>query len=295
LLGGWRVRFVVLSALFVIAMYLAGVLAYAVGSFLLMRPHATARTLGLSVRELARETVLAAVTQPFLLLYYVVGRRMGPRLLSNVHPDGVPVVLVHGYMQNRVGFVGLARALARRGIGPLYGFNYPWFSSIGSNAKRLTHFVARVREETRAAYVDLVCHSMGGLVAIEMLSQAGQNAGVRRLVTIATPHAGVAWQGPLLGVDAESLRRGSKLLTTHAGNKLAVPALSIFSTHDNIVYPMETARLSGRGGKDVEVDGVGHLAILFSPEVADHVADFLREPAPAPAIVDIDDDHARDA
>jgi hypothetical protein len=97
--------------------------------------------------------------------------------------------------------------------------------------------------------------------------------------------------GPLLGVDAESLRRGSKLLTTHAGHELAVPALSIFSTHDSIVYPMDTARLSGRGGNDVEVDGVGHLAILFSPDVDNHVADYRREPAPAPApaIVDVAD------
>jgi pimeloyl-ACP methyl ester carboxylesterase len=278
-------RLFLLASLGVIAIYLGGVLVYAIGSFLLMRPHAAARTLGLSVRELARETALAALTQPLMFLYYVVGHRMGPAL-SKAHGDGTPVVLVHGYMQNRVGFVGLSRALARRGIGPLYGFNYPWFSSIAANARRLAMFIARVREEAGAERVDLVCHSMGGLIAIEMLSQAGQTAGVRRLVTIATPHAGVAWQGPLFGVDAGSLRRGSKLLTTHAGYKLAVPALSIFSTHDNIVYPMDTARLAERGGKDVEVAGVGHLAILFSPDVADHVAEFLREPAPAPAIVE---------
>jgi len=284
LLGLCGVRFAVLTLAVTTTVYLVAVFVYALGSFGLMRRHATARTLGLSVRQLARETLLAAVTQPFLLLYYVVGQRMG-RPLSRAHPGGVPVVLVHGYMQNRVGFVGLARALARRGIGPLYGFNYPWFSSIAQNAKRLGRYLERLRAETKSDVVDVVCHSMGGLVAIEMLSQAGEKAGVRRLVTIATPHAGVAWQGPLLGVDAGSLRRGSKLLTTHAGYKLSIPALSIFSTHDNVVYPMQTSSLAARGGRDVQVEGLGHLSILFSPEVADRVAEFLREPAPAPAIV----------
>jgi pimeloyl-ACP methyl ester carboxylesterase len=227
------------------------------------------------MRQLLRETLLAALTQPFVLLYYVVGRRMGRTLYRG--RGEVPVVLVHGYMQNRVGFFGLARALARRGLGPLYGFNYPWFASIEQNADRLARYVDGIRKETQASAVDLVCHSMGGLVAIEMLARRGASAGVRRLVTIATPHAGVTWKGPLLGTDAGSLRRGSKLLTTHAGYKLALPAMSIYSSHDNVVYPKETSRLGERGGTDVEVEGLGHLSILFSGAVADRIAQFLRE------------------
>ena len=39
--------------------------------------------------------------------------------------------------------------------------------------------------------------------------------------------------------------------------------------------------LTKRGGRDVEVSDLGHLAILFSPIVADHVATFLAEPQEA--------------
>lgn len=298
-----------------------GVLVYVLGSFALMRPHTTSRTLGLSMRELLREVILASITQPFLPLYYLIGKRMEPLLSRRVplREGAVPVVFVHGYMQNRVGFLGLARALARRGIGPLYGFNYPWFASIASNAKRLERFVQSVCKETKHDAIDLVCHSMGGLVAMEMmrveaerwrqqekehekeqeqkpLATAESNAraarenarremNVRRCVTIATPHGGVAWRGPILGVGATSLRRGSQLLSAHAGYSVEVPTLSVFSSHDNIVHPKETAQLAGRGGKDVEVDGVAHLSILFSPAVAEHVALFLSEPGPSGAIV----------
>lgn len=288
------------------------VLVYALGSFALMRPHTTSRTLGLSMRELLREVVLASITQPFLPLYYLIGKRMEPLLSRRVplREDAVPVVFVHGYMQNRVGFLGLARALARRGIGPLYGFNYPWFASIASNAKRLERFVQSVCKETKHDAIDLVCHSMGGLVAMEMMrveaerwrqqekklavaessaraarENARREMNVRRCVTIATPHGGVAWRGPILGVGATSLRRGSQLLSVHAGYSVEVPTLSVFSSHDNIVHPKETAQLAGRGGKDVEVDGVAHLSILFSPAVAEHVALFLSEPGPSGAIV----------
>jgi pimeloyl-ACP methyl ester carboxylesterase len=268
------------------AIVFVAIIGYVLGSFFLMGRHVTARNLGVSLRALLRELWIAFWTQPFLPLFYLFGHRMdslfvqrGKEGLAKGH---VPVVFVHGYMQNRVGFVGLARALRRAGLGPLYGFNYPWFASIASNAKRLDRFVQRVCKETGSAAVDLVCHSMGGLIAMEMMGDEarGEKLAVRRCVTIASPHAGVMWQGPLLGIGATSLRRGSKLLEAHAGTKLAVPTLSIYSSHDNVVHPKESSSLALRGGRDVEVAGHAHLAILFAPEVADHVAAFLAEPDP---------------
>lgn len=263
-----------------------GIVGYVLGSFLLMGRHVGARQRGASLRALVRELWIAFWTQPALPLFYLFGHRMdslfaqrGEEGLAN---ERVPIVFVHGYMQNRVGFVGLARTLARRGLGPLYGFNYPWFASITSNARRLDRFVARVCKESGSPAVDLVCHSMGGLVAMEMMRDEArrEKLAVRRCVTIATPHAGVMWQGPLLGIGATSLRRGSKLLEAQAGTKLAVPCLSIYSSHDNVVHPKQSSSLAVRGGRDVEVANHAHLAILFAPEVADHVAAFLVEPDP---------------
>ena len=257
--------------------FLAGLAVYVFGSFLLMGRHVGRRHYRQSLRELGRELWIAGLTQPILPLFYLFGRRM-----QRGKAGQVPIVFVHGYMQNRVGFLGLARALARQGRGPMFGFNYPWFASIAWNARRLERFVQRVCEETGSGGVDLVCHSMGGLIAMEMLRDEARRADVkvRRCVTIATPHAGVLWQGPLLGIGATSLRRGSKLLEAHASVKLDVPCLSVFSSHDNVVHPKESSSLLQRGGRDVEVDGPGHLAILFSPKVAEHVASFLAEPDP---------------
>lgn len=269
-----------------------GFASYGLVSFAMMRPYATARTFGVSVRSLAREALVAAVTQPFLPLFYVLGRRMEPRWIRRAQGfvSPVPIVFVHGYMQNRVSFLGLARALATKRIGPLYGINYPWFASMASNASRLEHFVERVCAETKSAAVDVVCHSMGGLVAMETIrcEAKSETLKVRRFVTIATPHGGVMWRGPLIGSDATNMRRGSKFLDAQAGYALKLPMLSIYSDHDNVVFPKETASLRGRGGRDVVVEGLSHLAILFAPEVAEHVAAFLLESddaQPAPVIV----------
>jgi triacylglycerol lipase len=247
-----------------------GILVYVVGSFLMMRAHVVPRPFARALREALREMAWAMLTQPLVPLYYFVGRRLAPG-------TGTPVVAVHGYTQNRVNFLALARACRRAGVGPLYGFNYPWFASIHGNAARLARFVERVARETGAPQVDLVAHSLGGLVALEYLATSGRDR-VRRLVTIASPHAGVAWRGPILGAAGSAMRAGSPFLVERAGHPVPVPCLSIYSTHDNIVHPPATSGLVHRGAQDLPVDHVGHLTILFEPTVVRATVDFLSAP-----------------
>ena len=247
------------------------VFGYVAGSFFFMRAHTEARGLAASFRAALRETFWVILTQPLLPLYFFVGRRMG-------RGDGQPVVFIHGYLQNRVNFLGLARALTRAKVGPLYGFNYPFTSDIVASAKRLARFVEDVCRETGRPQVDLVAHSLGGLVALEYMHSDQGMACVRRCVTVASPHAGVTWRGPVLGLSGTQMRQGGGYLKERAERVLGIPTLSIFSTHDNIVHPPTTSALAGRGGIDFEVRDLGHLAILFAPEVATEVTRFLGAP-----------------
>jgi pimeloyl-ACP methyl ester carboxylesterase len=251
----------------VVAALAVGIFVYVAGSFLLMRAHVAPRPEHRALREALREAMWAWLTQPILPLFYFVGRRMAPG-------TGTPVVAVHGYTQNRVDFLGLARACKRAGVGPVYGINYPWFGSIRGNARRLSRFIERVVRETGASRVDLVAHSLGGLVAMEYLHTAG-NVQVRRIVTIASPHAGVPWQGPIPGKAGDSMRAG---LVAHASKPVPVPCLSLYSTHDNVVHPPSTSELAHRGGQDRAFQDTGHLSILFEQDVLQAVVEFLRAP-----------------
>ncbi len=260
-------RLLVASAL-VVAALLLGILGYVGGSFVAMRAHVEPRPRGRAVREALREIGWSVLTQPLLPLFYVVGRRLA-------RGAGTPVVAVHGYSQNRVDFLRIARACAAAGLGPVYGFNYPWFATIEGNARRLARFVERVCRETGAPRVQIVAHSLGGLVTMEYLARGG-DARVERLVTIASPHAGVAWPGPIPGAAGSMMRAGSAFLRAHAGRPVPVPSLSIYSSHDNVVHPPRTSALAHRGGRDRMVAHLGHLAILFDAEVAREVVEFLR-------------------
>ena len=245
-----------------------GVLIYVVVTFWYARRHFPPRPFRASARAIARELVLAFLVTPVLVLYVLGGRRMAPG-------KGTPIVLVHGYTQNRGTFVGVVRALRRAGLGPIYGYNYWSFQDVRKSALRLARFIQRVRRETGAPAVDIVAHSMGGLVAVECMRAVPKR--VRRLVTIASPHSGVLWRGPILGRGGAQLRRGSGFIERHKERVLGVPVLSIASTHDNIVFPATQASIAHRGGRDVLVDGLGHLTILFDSRVTSEIAAFLRD------------------
>lgn len=252
-----------LLVLAVIVILLAPALVYLFGSFYLMAAHVDSRPGKHGAAAMLRELFYVLITQPLIPFYFFIGRRMGPG-------DGVPVIFIHGYFQNRADFIWMARQFRKASLGPLYGFNYPWFDSVDNNVTRLARFVERVCAETGAAQVNLVAHSLGGLVTLDYdQSPAGQGR-VARCITIGTPHAGVKWRGPIPGRSGAALRRGGPQERT-----VVSPTLSVYSTHDNIVHPPATSELSARGGQDVAIEGLGHLSLLYSPEVVRVLIEFI--------------------
>ena len=212
--------------------------------------------------------------------FWIVGRRLGPRRVRRAgDPGRRPVIFIHGYAQNRVDFLFLASRLRRRGFDALFGFNYAWVSTLEASAARLDRFVEEVCAECEVDRVDLVCHSMGGLVAMQYLHSPSGTRRVARCVTLATPFGGVRWRGPLLGRAAIALRKGFPFPEGPPAS-LPVALLSVFSRHDNVVHPASTTSLERVGGRHHEAGTMGHLVILFDGQGADVVADFLLEEAP---------------
>ena len=82
---------------------------------------------------------------------------------------------------------------------PVFLFPYDWRRDIRDTAKLLGDFVQEVLSRTRllkhyanpeGLKVDLVGHSMGGLVITEYLAQAGRSADVGKVATLGTPFRG---------------------------------------------------------------------------------------------------------
>ncbi len=193
-----------------------------------------------------------------------------PRRDPPLAPGGpMPVIVVHGYFSNRGTVSALVRALDAAGAGPVL---VPSFPAVVAPIETFTDHLARVVDdvlrETGHEKVILVCHSMGGLVARAYLATYGE-AAVARLVTLGSPHQGTAIAGLGTGRNAAQMRQGSdflrRLAEREAASPPAVPCLSVYSLHDNLVAPQHSSRLPW--ARQAAIHGVAHVAMLGDPRV----------------------------
>jgi len=215
------------------------------------------------MRALAREWAVAvamSAARPvgFLGLPVSLRQRVGPR----------PVILLHGYAMNRANFLPLARRLAGAGLGPVFGFEYWSLGRTSRAAKRLGRYVERVCEATASPRVDLVGHSMGGMVSRYYAALDGGAPRVRNLITVGSPHRGTDVSGFGLGRPSRELVPGSPLLERLDTARLPaeVKCTAIWSRSDALVPGAGSAHL--RGVEEIIYDDLGHLSLLTSRRVA---------------------------
>lgn len=187
-----------------------------------------------------------------------------------------PVIVVHGYAMNRANFLPLARRLARAGLGPVLGFEYWTLGKTASAAKKLAEYVDEVRAATGAAEVDVIGHSMGGMVGRYYVQLGGGDGVVRNLVTIGSPHAGTDVSAVGIGRPTKELFFGSTLLERlrFAPLPRQTRMTVIRSRSDALVPGARQARIVGV--EEIVYDDLGHLSMLASKRVAQVIIDRLR-------------------
>ncbi|MBY8880417.1 esterase/lipase family protein [Actinacidiphila acidipaludis] len=185
-----------------------------------------------------------------------------------------PVLLVHGFVDNRSAFALLRRSLQRNGWTRIQAVNYsPLTSDVRTAAAVLGTHIERICEESGERRVDIVAHSLGGLIARYYVQRLGGDAQVRTLVTLGTPHNGTRAIPALIPHPlARQMRPGSAVL-----EELAKPVrrcrtrfVAFWSDLDQLMIPVESARLEhpGLSAKNIKVTGIGHLALPVHGAVA---------------------------
>lgn len=207
-----------------------------------------------------------------------------------------PVVIVPGFTTGpivSIGYVPLKTRLEAAGydvtllVYPDYGLG-----DITNNAQRLKSTVAAVKARTGAAKVDLVAHSMGGLVSRDYVKNLGGASSVDALIMMGTPNYGtglanLATLVNCVGITAcDQMARGSSYLAAlNAGDDTigSVRYTSIATVTDEVVVPYSTSFLANDGNiQNVTVQSQcwnrwpGHLTLITDGAVADGVRDALR-------------------
>ncbi len=187
-----------------------------------------------------------------------------------------PVLLLHGLFNNRASWFWLKWQLRKQGFNNLATINL----SSWHNEEVLTEIVAKKVDELRHRLgvdkVHLVGHSMGGIIARNYMQQRGGTAKIDRCVCLGSPHLGSKLAPFALSPLGRVLIPGSDFLRRLAAAPApeGVKISNIFTIKDNMVVPNVNACLPW--GNSIELDGLGHTALIYRQPAVQAVIDALR-------------------
>lgn len=188
------------------------------------------------------------------------------------------VVFVHGLAANRSGFLPLQTVLRLAGHRRQLAVSFRSRGSIEALALQLKRELDR---RVGGGRIDLIAHSMGGLIARFYLQQLGGERRVDRLITLGTPHRGTHAASFLPSPLVRQLLPDGPFIR-HL-NALPPPErtrmTSIVGGRDLLVQPVEAAACPF--GEVRRLDDLGHLELLFRPEVFAEVTLAMRDDRPS--------------
>ncbi|VVD69904.1 esterase/lipase family protein [Pandoraea anhela] len=197
----------------------------------------------------------------------------------------VAVLLLHGYGCNRAFWLRFSRHLADAGYHSDAINLAPLLGDIDDYAETIAEAVQALAERTRAPVV-IVGHSMGGLAARACLRRY-PTLPVVHTVTLGSPHFGTLHARHGIGRNVRQMGIGSEWLVALASSEKdseRARITSIYTAHDNVVYPVRTSILPG--ARNIAIEGLGHVSLGTHPrsralvlETLERVAQGLRHGA----------------
>ena len=196
-------------------------------------------------------------------------------------PKKNPIIFVHGLYHNHTGWYLYLRWFRRWGWSHAKAINLRGkFRSIHEFARILADEVEKVMAESQSDQVDLVGHSMGGLVIRSYLTEDHARAKIRRVVTLGSPHGGSKLAVLGLGQAAKEMVPGSAFLQS-LSQGVQMPQgggfYSIYTLVDNMVLPNESTKLAWDGVKNLETRIIDHVGLVFCKQTARLVRECLEE------------------
>ncbi|MEV4702122.1 alpha/beta fold hydrolase [Actinoplanes sp. NPDC049316] len=190
-----------------------------------------------------------------------------------------PVVFVHGYTGSASNWTTAESLFRAAGYSSseLYAYEYNSYGDNMTNARGLATFVSQVRSRTGAAKVDIVNHSMGGLVSLWYVKQLGGAQYVGHLASLAGANHGTTSAGAcLIFVTCRQMYPGSSFIATlSAGDETpgSTRYATWYSPCDGVILPYTSTVLSGAANNYVLCEN--HLTYLTDTSILAQVRTFL--------------------
>ena len=194
-----------------------------------------------------------------------------------------PVVLIHGFMGTRGSMYPLEKRLEEDGF-CVFSFNLGLINvrNIRTSAFRIHRKIEALLEQTGVEEIDIIGHSMGGLIGLYMIKKLGAHKRVKRFILLGSPvHgtwvalAGVATVGLYSASTWQLLPRSKFLDELHQGPIPGNVEIHSVSAARDWVCPPASTRLRGSEAHSINL---GHSSLVISARVYRHVYDILHKP-----------------
>jgi pimeloyl-ACP methyl ester carboxylesterase len=195
-------------------------------------------------------------------------------------PPGPPVLLINGYLSTRGSLHLLERRLHDRHHTVLtYRLPRMNLGDIRDSAALIARKVESLVAQTSVPSVDIVGHSLGGLVGLYYVKRLGGRHRVRRLILLGTPAMGT-WSALLGLVTAPFGRASLQLLPTspflrELNESPLPPGVEVISVGGERDYFAPLSSTVLEGVRHVALP-TGHSGLLVDAAVADAIDNLLR-------------------
>jgi pimeloyl-ACP methyl ester carboxylesterase len=265
--------------------------ALALRSSWLMRWALEAPSRWLGRRSTIGQDVVGGADGLSYLRHLIRGNRLRRRdAFAEVTPASPPVLIIHGFLGTRGSMYMLERRLVDDGF-VCVSFNLGTLNvrDIRRSAFLIHRKIERIMAQTPSQKIDIIGHSMGGLIGLYYVKKLGGHTRVRKLIMMGTPLrgtwaalAGVVTLG-LWSTSSWQLLPRSRFLDELAQGAIppGVEVSTIAAARDWVV-PLSTTRLPGTSAMTVPL---GHSSLVVSEEVYRRVVNTLR-PQPHEQLVE---------
>ena len=188
-----------------------------------------------------------------------------------------PVLFLHGLFLNRACGSAMKLRLRLKGWNDLHTINLPPTRDVETLTEKVGLKVDALRIAKKCDKVDLIGHSMGSVIARNYIQIRGGANKVEHCILLAGPHHGSQLAPFALTKLAEAIMPGSAFLDNLNSQPLPkdVRVTNIYSRHDNLVIPFESAILDK--AHNVELTGKAHHMMLYDGEVFRNLLAALNE------------------